>query len=134
MVPITRIGGAPVTVTSPSLSPFAGFGMPSAARGAQPPPHGGSCGLEPLDVGELGGGARAAFGSGRSTQLITELASSAEVVRAVGAAAEVVVGELEHRAPRRCAAAARESAARIGHPRELVVEHRDHRGLEAGSR
>src|SRR3954449_11269187 len=43
VVPITRIGAVPRTRTLPSLSPFAGFGMPTHDAVANDPPHGGSC-------------------------------------------------------------------------------------------
>ena len=53
VVPITRIGAVPRTCTSPSLSPLAGFGMPTHDAVANDAAPGRELRLEVGDVGEL---------------------------------------------------------------------------------
>src|SRR5262249_30584714 len=77
VVPTTRMGGALVTRTSPSLSLRAAFGMPAQLDTAHPPPHGGrsdwNCATSASSRAALRG-----LGSGRSTQLMTAFASTTE--------------------------------------------------------
>ena len=75
VVPTTRMGAAPVTRTSPSLSPRAGLGMPAQPDTAQAPPHGGSSDWNRATSASSRAALRG-LGSGRSTQLITAFAST----------------------------------------------------------
>src|SRR3954451_22607500 len=75
VVPITRIGAVPRTRTSPSLSPLAGFGMPTHDAVANEPPHGGLCDWNVATSASSAALVGVDF-DGRSTHVITELAST----------------------------------------------------------
>ena len=75
VVPITSTGGEPDTLTGPRRSPFVGFGMPTHDAVAQLPPQGGSCDWN-VAMSASSAAVVGALRVGRSTQLITALAST----------------------------------------------------------
>ena len=128
VVATTRIGGAPFTCTSPSLSPLAGSGMPGHDATAQFPPHGGSAAWNRVtSASSCAGDRRGRLGMVDAVDHRVGLDDRR--VGAVGRALEVLVGHREQRAAP-AVDRGRAQRARQHRPRAQVVERGEDAGLE----